>query len=101
MDALHRLGSEKGCGLQISAYAFSPRCMTGVQTISYELAEQIPEGIDHVFCPAGGGGLTLAVARGFETLTERGRLSGKKRSEERRVGKECVSTCSFRGAPDN
>src|SRR3546814_3278641 len=25
--------------------------------------------------------------------------SSERRSEERRVGKECVSTCSFRGAP--
>ena len=42
--------------------------MSGVQTISYELAEQAGEigvALDHVFCPAGGGGLTLAVARGF------------------------------------
>lgn len=49
----------------ISAYAYSPLGMAGVQTISYELAEQLPEGIEHVFSPAGAGGLTLAVARGF------------------------------------
>jgi threonine synthase len=48
--------------------------MTGVQSISYELAEQLPAGIDHVFCPAGGGGLTLAVARGFALLVSQGRL---------------------------
>lgn len=60
--------------VQISGYAFSPAGMAGVQTISYELAEQAAQrpghdgrarGIDHVFSPAGGGGLTLAVARGF------------------------------------
>ncbi|MCX5663031.1 MAG: pyridoxal-phosphate dependent enzyme [Planctomycetota bacterium] len=65
--------------VQISGYAFSPAGMAGVQTISYELAEQAaqspvsgggaiggaPRAIDHVFSPAGGGGLTLAVARGF------------------------------------
>jgi threonine synthase len=45
--------------------------MSGVQSISYELAEQAADGIAHVFCPAGGGGLTLAVARGFARLTER------------------------------
>src|SRR3546814_19380414 len=27
--------------------------------------------------------------------------SGNGRSEERRVGKECVSTCRFRGSPDH
>ena len=51
-------------GLQISAYTFSPIGMTGVQTIAYELAEQQPE-LDHVFAPAGGGGLCVALARGF------------------------------------
>jgi threonine synthase len=43
-----------------------------VQTISYELAEQQPDGTDHVFCPAGAGGLALAVARGFRMLGGRG-----------------------------
>jgi threonine synthase len=54
--------------LQISAYRFSPEGMAGVQTISYELAEQMNGVIGHVFCPAGGGGLALAVARGFAEL---------------------------------
>ncbi len=54
-----------GAGLQVSAFAFSPVGMAGVQTISYELAAQVNGSIDHVFVPAGGGGLTLAVARGF------------------------------------
>lgn len=60
--------------IQISAFAYSPHGMSGVQTISYELHEQISDGIDHVFCPAGGGGLTLAVARGFALLVDRGQL---------------------------
>jgi threonine synthase len=60
---------EPGAALQISAYHYSPVGMTGVQSLAYELAEQIPGRIDHVFCPAGGGGLTLAVARGFEYLS--------------------------------
>jgi threonine synthase len=59
-------GERPGAALQISAYACSPIGMQGVQTISYELAEQAEGAIDHVFVPAGGGGLTLAVARGFE-----------------------------------
>jgi threonine synthase len=65
--------------LQISAYAYSPAGMAGVQTISYELAEQARaldggRWIDHVFVQAGGGGLTLAVARGFDGLVQRGEL---------------------------
>jgi threonine synthase len=46
--------------------------MSGVETISCELAEQLPEGINHVFCPAGAGGLALAVARGFGVLGKKG-----------------------------
>jgi threonine synthase len=61
-------GSDPGAdaALQISAYRYSPAGMRGVQTISYELAEQCDGALAHVFVPAGGGGLTLAVARGFE-----------------------------------
>lgn len=60
--------------LQISAYCYSPLGMAGVQTISYELAEQL-NSMDHVFVPAGGGGLTLAIARGFQDLVRIGRLA--------------------------
>ncbi len=52
--------------------------MSGVQTIGYELAEQAAAGghrIDHVYCPAGGGGLMLAVGRGLAAMVERGRLT--------------------------
>ncbi|MBP61059.1 MAG: threonine synthase [Planctomycetaceae bacterium] len=64
--------------LQISAFRFSPRGMVGVKTISYELAEQasfLETKVEHIFSPAGGGGLTLAVARGFADLVERSELS--------------------------
>ena len=63
-DALRCRAEHPEAALQISAYHYSPVAMSGVQGIAYELAEQ-SETIDHVFCPAGGGGLTLAVARGF------------------------------------
>ena len=76
-------GARPGASLQISAYRYSPAGMTGVQTIAYELAAQLPGGIDHVFCCAGGGGLTLAVARGFDRLAATGRLA-------RRPAVECV-----------
>ncbi|MCP5551729.1 MAG: pyridoxal-phosphate dependent enzyme, partial [Akkermansiaceae bacterium] len=63
---LKRLGSEPGHALQVSAYAISPLGMEGVESIAHELDEQLTGRIDHVFCPAGGGGLCLATARGFE-----------------------------------
>jgi threonine synthase len=67
-------GSLPGAALQISAYACSPIGMTGVQTIGYELDEQLNGAIDHVFIPAGGGGLTLAIARGFDGSKARPRI---------------------------
>jgi threonine synthase len=67
--------------LQISAYCFSLIGMAGVQSIAYELAEQAPSPIDHVFCPAGGGGLTLAVARGFERLAQQAQITRSPRIE--------------------
>ena len=60
---------------QVSAFQYIPIGMSGVQTISYELAEQFASGggrPDHIFVPAGGGGLALAVAFGFEQLAKSG-----------------------------
>lgn len=52
--------------IQISAYAYSPVGMAGVQTIAYEIAEDLHNKTDHIFSPAGGGGLTLALLKGFK-----------------------------------
>lgn len=71
---LQRMGGREDSAVQISAYHFSPAGMTGVQTIAHELAEQAERPIDHVFAPAGGGGLCVALARGFVQMAERGRL---------------------------
>jgi len=62
---LGQLAQNLKTDLQISAFALAPNGMAGVQSIAWELTEQLPEGIDHVFAPSGGGGLTLATARGF------------------------------------
>jgi threonine synthase len=53
--------------LQISAFKYSPLGMNGVQSIAYEIAQE-EEQVRHVFVPVGGGGLALAIARGFEQL---------------------------------
>ena len=62
---LQQLGTAPQRALQISAYAFSPVGMSGVESLGWELAEPGAGPFDHVFCPAGGGGLCLAVARGL------------------------------------
>lgn len=66
MQRLKTMAVEYGSPLQISAFAYSPIGMAGVQTIAYELAETFETKRNHVFCPAGGGGLTLAMAYGFD-----------------------------------
>jgi threonine synthase len=83
-EAVRRLGQSPGAALQVSAYCVSPAGMTGVQTIACELLEDaralgLP--IARVFCPAGAGGLALAVARGFELLRASGRLAAMPRIE--------------------
>lgn len=68
LELLLERASADDARLQISAFRYSPEGMAGVQTISWELAEQLPEPPDHIFTCAGGGGLTLAVARGAARL---------------------------------
>ena len=74
LQTLQQIGSKPAHALQVSAFTYSLPGMTGVETISFELAEQL-ERIDHVFCPAGGGGLCVAVARGFERLVAESKIS--------------------------
>ena len=74
-DRLERLGQRDDSAMQVSAFVYSPEGMSGVQTVAFELAEQTESSIDHVFCPAGGGGMCVAVARGFQRLNATGQLS--------------------------
>ena len=77
-ETLMAQGEAPDARLQVSSYIYSVPGMTGVETISFELAEQaeqqLQRPIDHVFCPAGGGGLCLAVCRGFARLVSESRL---------------------------
>ena len=75
LEKLKKLGERPDSAMQVSAFVYSPAGMSGVQTVSFELAEQSACPIDHVFCPAGGGGLCVAVARGFQQLLDRERIS--------------------------
>jgi threonine synthase len=64
------LASHYQTQIQVSAFRYSPVGMQGVQTIGFELAEDLPEA-DHVFVPAGGGGLALAICRGYQLWKHR------------------------------
>ena len=112
IDGLPTLAEEMQATMEVSAFVISPLGMAGVQTISYELAEQLPEGIAHVFTPSGGGGLTLAVERGFSLLRAKrdyplpavhcvqpegnNTIAGPLRSGESQA-KQCVSTTEVSG----
>lgn len=76
MNRLQQLCQEEPrAALQISCYALAPIGMAGCETIAHELAEQLEGRVDHVFTQAGGGGMTLAVARGFQVLKGLGRIA--------------------------
>jgi threonine synthase len=50
--------------LVVSAFAYCPVGMSGVQSIATEIAAQLAD-VEHEFVPVGGGGLFSAVYRGF------------------------------------
>lgn len=74
MTGLRELAQELDAGFEVSAFALSPRGMAGVKTIGYEIAEALADESFAVFSPAGGGGLTLAVARGVKEFGRSGRV---------------------------
>ena len=100
METVRRLGSRPGSAMQISAYAFSPPGMSGVKTLSYEIADQLGGRIGHVFCPAGGGGMVVAVARGFDDLVRAGKLARSPRVEVvQPTGNDTIATPLRDGVP--
>lgn len=62
---LEQLTLAKNISLPISAYRYCPEGMLGVQTIAYEVLDELEGQVHHIFSPAGGGGLTLAIAKGI------------------------------------
>jgi threonine synthase len=100
-DVIAALGARPGSAVQISSYVYCPKGMSGVKSVSYELAEQCGQPVDHVFCPAGGGGMALAVARGFADLVARGRLPVSPRVEcVQPEGNDTIATPLRQGASE-
>lgn len=81
LASLQQFASSGRASLQISAYRYSPEGMQGVETLAPELVEQLQGKLDHLFSPSGGGGLTLAVARGFQKCRDMGLLQDIPRVE--------------------
>lgn len=61
-ELLNNLAKNMGLPLPVSAYKYCPEGMQGVQTMAYEILDEVAAG--HIFVPAGGGGLTLSIAKG-------------------------------------
>jgi len=77
-EYLRQIGSAPDAQLQISSYQYSPVSMMGVEAIGQELVSQsefFQGPINHVFSCAGGGGLMLAVIRGFETAVQQKKIA--------------------------
>ena len=72
-DELRKFSDHEDAALQVSSYTHSPLGMQGVTSLSHELAEQLP-GADHLFAPAGGGGLCVALAEGYQQVSEQRRV---------------------------
>jgi threonine synthase len=70
-ETLENEAAARGLTLFITAYAVCPGPMEGIKTIAYELHEDAPEATD-VFVPVGGGGLHVAIARGYDDLRQAG-----------------------------
>src|SRR3546814_3458582 len=72
---------------------------------SSDLAARIYQGGPFVLAESGGNPVAAAAALATmdviksEKLLENANKQGERRSEERRVGKECVSTCRSRWSP--
>jgi threonine synthase len=66
MDAIRELASQYHLKLSVTAYRYNPEGMSGAESIGAELLKQ--GDFTHVYIPAGGGGLLVAVARGMAGL---------------------------------
>jgi threonine synthase len=96
-DFVKHAAEADDAALQISGYCFSPVGMAGVESIAGEIADALGP-IDHVVCPAGGGGLTLAVARGFESAAKSGRVPMPRIECVQPAGNDTIATPLFSGA---
>lgn len=68
MDAIRELASQYHLKLSVTAYRYNPEGMSGAEAIGAELLKQ--GDFTHVYVPAGGGGLLVAIARGMAGATK-------------------------------
>lgn len=97
-DVLAAEAQARGLTLYITAYAHCPLPMEGIKTIAYEIHQQAGHVTD-VFAPVGGGGLHVAVSRGFADLVADGRMRQPPRMHVvQPMGNDTVATPLRQGA---
>jgi threonine synthase len=64
-ERLREITLRREMPLGVSAYALSPEAMAGIEPLSGEVNAALGAPPDRVFVPVGGGGLLLAIWRGF------------------------------------
>lgn len=74
-NILERICAAQQLPLPVSAYRYCPAGMQGVQTMAYEILEDLQSSLHHIFVPAGGGGLTLAIAKGLAQYNAAARVN--------------------------
>ncbi len=98
MDVLRKIAKSDDLDLFISAYSECPVGMEGIKTIAYELHEQVPVAND-VFAPVGGGGLFVAIARGYADLASQGSPAPRLHIVQPRLNDTAVTRLNV-GEPD-
>lgn len=97
-ELLEREAAARGLTLFITAYAVCPGPMEGIKTIAYELHDAAPRTAD-VFVPVGGGGLHVAIARGYDDMVAAGRAADAPRIHAvQPAGNDTVATPLRSGA---
>jgi threonine synthase len=69
-DAAEQFVEERG--LVYMSHNLSPYFSEGMKAASYEIADVLDDGIDHVVLPVGNGSLLIGMVRGYQELLEAG-----------------------------
>src|SRR3546814_11014912 len=89
-----------GTGLVVASIANGIRALVQAEFTPVGVLEGIENGATHMFIVPAALQMVVHHSRAAETDFSRLKyMMYGARSEERRVGKECVSTCRYRGSP--
>ncbi|QNA93781.1 pyridoxal-phosphate dependent enzyme [Microbacterium sp. Se63.02b] len=96
-DAIAAAARTSGHYPMLTGFHYAPEAMSGVETIAYELAEEVPD-LSVVYAPVGGGGLLTGLGRGFAMEGGSVRVVGVHPEGRRRCPQRSGATCPACGA---